>query len=433
MTDQEKEEKSTSGLDAESDLRRRAETHLKKDRSRQESKDLQAQSLVFELEVHQEELKIQNEDLRRSQQETAELLHKYTDLYEFAPVGYFTIDAENTVVQANLRGAEMIGCTKSRLLDRHFGAFVYHEDLPILQDLRERCMNTGSKQSCEIRMVSSRGVFDAQLHGRRIDETEPPLLQIAAFDITARREAERALQKANRRLEETVRQRTAELQFVAENTIHLLERERRKISLELHDTIAQDLATVKLLLENKLAMMDPRTSPSPFSIERISDIVGRSLNETRRIMNYLRPKMLDEIGFMSTLRWHWQEFERLHPDIVVHKDIRVSESDLPEDLILVVYRIVQEATHNLSRHSRADQVDFSLLQEDNRLLLRISDNGNGFDPDKTEIRRDKGMGITSMKERAKLTGGKFSLQSGPGEGTSIEVNWDLKRWTQVKR
>lgn len=417
------------------DLRRRAKAHLESPDRRQSEDELQTDKLLFELEVHREELKIQNEELRRSQNETAELLRQYTDLYEFAPVGYFTIDADKAIVQANLHAAEMLGCTRKRLRNRHFGTFVKPEDLPIFQELVARVLESGAKQDCELRLVSAQEVFDAQLHARYVNQSHPPLLQVAVFDITSRKEAQRALQDANVQLEQRVRERTAELQnsrrelqYIAENTIHLLERERRKISLDLHDTIAQGLATIKLLLENKLAMMQKEAPASPFSIERILEITARSLNETRRIMYYLRPKMLDEIGFLATLRWHWQEFERLHPDMVVQKDIRISESELPEELTLVVYRIVQEATHNIDRHSRADQVEFQLQQRNRRLRLRIADNGGGFDVEQPLGDRDNGMGITCMKERAELSGGDFSLRSADGEGTVIEVFWNLDRW-----
>jgi len=424
---------------SETELRRQAEARRKKRERSQAEKDLRTQSLVFELEVHQEELNIQNEELRRSQQETAELLRKYTDLYEFAPVGYFTVDENNTVVQANRHAAEMLNGTKGKLIDRHFGSFLLSKDLAIFQALVDRALKSGANEACELHLITPRGSVDVQMHARRVDEIEPPLVQIAAFDITARKQAEQALQATNRRLEERVRERTAELQkskrelqYIAENTIHLLERERRKISLDLHDTIAQGLATIKLLLENKLATMDRETAPSPFSIERILDIAGRSLNETRRIMYYLRPKMLDEIGFLATLRWHWQEFDRLHPEISVRKDIRIAENKLPEELTLVVYRIVQEATQNIERHSRADRVEFSLQQQKDRLQLRIADNGGGFDPENPEAEPGTKMGINSMKERAELSGGQFTLQSADGEGTVVDVRWDLGYWNPNK-
>jgi len=100
-----------------------------------------------------------------------------------------------------------------------------------------------------------------------------------------------------------------ELINFAKHTVRRLENERRKISRELHDNVAQGLATIKLFLENKLALMGEEEGSSSFSIEFILDITRDNLNEIRRIINYLRPKMLDDIGLLATIQRHWQEFQ----------------------------------------------------------------------------------------------------------------------------
>jgi len=440
MPDRNRPEISEHPKDSEQKLRRRAETRLQENSGTNRIQDSKTESRLHDMEVRQAELKLQNEKLQRSREETDDLLRRYFDLYEFAPVGYLIVDSDDKVVQVNLHTVEMLKRPKSHLVGRHLDFLIHPRDLPVFHKLRKQALETGASHSTELRMVGSGMQFDAQLHVRFLNDTEPPLLQIAAIDITDRREAERSVQEATQLLETRVQERTAELQssrrelqYIAENTIHLLERERRKISLELHDTIAQGLATIKLLLENKLAMMGPEPPAdqgSAFSIEHILDIAGRNLNETRRIMNYLRPKLLDEVGFLATLRWHWQEFERIHPEIVLHKEIRISESDLPEELTLVVYRIVQEASNNIGRHSNASRVDFSLRQKKSRLYLRIADNGSGFDAKHALEGRNNGMGITSMRERSELSGGEFSLRSNDGEGTVIEVRWKLDRWSR---
>jgi len=417
-------------------LRQRAERRLNGEKETQAQADLDADRLIYELKVHQEELKIQNEELRQAHRRTAEALEKYRDLYEFAPIGYITIDADDTIAEVNNKAAEMLGHSKAQLVGQRFRNFIAPDARTDFKSLRNRVFGEGEDQSADLKMTSSRRDFDAQLHARLIDKSHSPLLQIAFLDITARKEAEQAMDQINRLLEQRVRKRTAELQrsqrelqYIAENTINLLERERRKISLDLHDTIAQGLATIKLLLENKLATMGSKESPQlPFSIEQILEIAGQNLNETRRIMNYLRPKMLDEIGFLATLRWHLQEFGRINPEITVHKNIRVSENDLPEELTLVLYRIIQEATHNIGRHSSADRVDISIQQKENLLKLRIADNGDGFNREHPSTDQSQGMGITCMKERADLSGGKFSIDSTGGQGTIVEVIWDLARW-----
>jgi len=124
-----------------------------------------------------------------------------------------------------------------------------------------------------------------------------------------------------------------------------LENELRKVSDELHDTVAQGLATIKLLLENKLALLATDEISSSLSIEPILEITRDNLNEIRRMINYLRPKMLDDIGLLATIQWHWQEFQDRRPDLTLKLNMAVSESDIPQKLKLIIYRIIQEASN----------------------------------------------------------------------------------------
>ena len=161
-------------------------------------------------------------------------------------------------------------------------------------------------------------------------------------------------------INEQLRRSQNELKIFAKNTVERLERERRKVSDELHDTVAQGLATIKLFLENKLDQMGKEKIPSPFSIESLLEIIQDNLYETRRLINYLRPKMLDDIGLLATIQWHWQEFRSRHPDLAVKMNLTASETDIPAKLKLVIYRIIQEATDNIARHSQATRIEFEL-------------------------------------------------------------------------
>ena len=131
------------------------------------------------------------------------------------------------------------------------------------------------------------------------------------------------LHSTKRRLEKQVGEKTDELlqknqQYqhyqnelinFAKHTVGGWKANGAKSPVELHDTVAQGLATIKLFLENKLALMGEEEIPSSFSIESILEITRDNLNEIRRIINYLRPKMLDDIGLLATIQWHWQEFQ----------------------------------------------------------------------------------------------------------------------------
>jgi signal transduction histidine kinase len=216
-----------------------------------------------------------------------------------------------------------------------------------------------------------------------------------------------------------------ELVNFAKNMIGRLEGERRRISLHLHDNVAQGLATIKLLLEDKLALLTEDKSSSSFSIDSILEITQDNLNEIRRIIDDLRPRMLDDIGLLATLQWHWQKFQDRRPNFRLNMKLAAAETDIPPKLKRIIYRIVQEASDNIERHSGATRVEFKLTCKDQTLKLEICDNGIGFNIDEIHKEFTSHPGLISMKEYTELSDGQFSLRSSPKEEMCIESTWDL--------
>ncbi|MBW1803925.1 MAG: ATP-binding protein, partial [Deltaproteobacteria bacterium] len=156
-------------------------------------------------------------------------------------------------------------------------------------------------------------------------------------------------------------------------------------------------------------------------------MIRDAVEEVRRIQRNLRPAMLDDLGILATISWFCRDFEKIYPDIHIEKQIELEETDVPESLKIVVFRILQEAFNNISKHSRADRVSVSLKRETGRLTLSIHDNGVGFKPgqEAPEEVIEKGLGLTSMQERTELSDGHFSIESKKGEGTTIMAFWAL--------
>jgi signal transduction histidine kinase len=165
--------------------------------------------------------------------------------------------------------------------------------------------------------------------------------------------------------------------------------------------------------------------PSSYSIESILEIIRDTLNEVRWLINYLRPKMLDEIGLLSTIQWHWRDFRNRHPDLAVEMNLTTTEANIPARLKLIFYRIIQEATNNIERHSQASRIDFELTRAKQTLQLRVRDDGIGFDVKRIQSEPELNQGLTRMKEYAELSGGRFALWSSKNQGTCIEAVWDL--------
>jgi signal transduction histidine kinase len=154
-------------------------------------------------------------------------------------------------------------------------------------------------------------------------------------------------------------------------------------------------------------------------------ITQGAIDDARKIMTDLRPSMLDDLGILVTIRWLCRTFGTIYPEIQIEQAIGVEEADIPEPFKIIIFRVIQEALNNIAKYSKAKQVNLSLMQEDGKIQLLISDKGLGFDVAAVSKQNDcaGGLGLTSMKERVELSGGVFLLQSAPNKGTTIHASW----------
>jgi signal transduction histidine kinase len=133
----------------------------------------------------------------------------------------------------------------------------------------------------------------------------------------------------------------------------------------------------------------------------------------------LRPSMLDDLGLVAALQWHAREISKRTGLLVDVVDDHFADT-LPEEHKTCVYRVVQEALHNCANHAHARKVRVVLRENSDHLTLSIEDDGIGFDP-----RRNRGLGMLGMQERATRLGGSFKVESSPGHGTRIRVDLPL--------
>jgi signal transduction histidine kinase len=154
--------------------------------------------------------------------------------------------------------------------------------------------------------------------------------------------------------------------------------------------------------------------------------IRRTSEEARRIQSALHPSLLDDLGILPTISWHLREFQKSHSGLRVETQIDIEENDIPAFVKIVTYRITQEALNNIAKHSKADLLSFGLCKTD-KIELLIRDNGRGFHPSEKPVQNGsgRGIGLSSMKERAELSGGCFEIASAVGKGTTIRVCWPL--------
>jgi signal transduction histidine kinase len=228
------------------------------------------------------------------------------------------------------------------------------------------------------------------------------------------------------RIAHALRKSREELRRLSGLLVSIQEDERRRIALDLHDGLGQSISLIKLSIENAARLLaEGATAEAGQSLQRLIPRIEEALADVRRVATELRPLILDDLGILPTLSWFFREFEAVAGGIVVEKIFNVAEHDVPVPLHITLYRILQEAIHNIVKHAAADRVRVRLERINDALHLVIEDNGRGFDPGSVKWveGQTRGLGLLSMKERASLSGGTFYLNSTPGKGTFIEVSW----------
>ncbi len=189
-------------------LRRHAETDLsqgKKKASLAPATETDSRHLVHELEVHQIELEMQNEELRRVQEELEESRAKYFDLYDLAPVGYVTLGAEGLALEANLTAANLLAIGRSQFVGKPLTRFIVTEDQDVYRALHQKLLEVSGPQVCELRMIRKGGVsFWAQLDASLVRDAASgaPLCRVGMSDISARKQVEEELRNAKALAEE---------------------------------------------------------------------------------------------------------------------------------------------------------------------------------------------------------------------------------------
>jgi PAS domain S-box-containing protein len=195
------------------------------------------------------------------------------------------------------------------------------------------------------------------------------------------------------------------------------EAERRQVAGDIHDDAIQAMVAVTLQLQALGGRLrDPR---SVELLERLAATATESVGRLRQLVFELRPPLLDEVGLAAAISQYARRAGELAGFVVQVSD--ESAGELPDELRVVAYRIVQEALANVRAHARAGRVAVRLEEVDNGVLARVSDDGVGFLPGVAERRPAGHLGLISMREQAAMAGGWCRVSSAPGMGTTVEV------------
>ena len=200
------------------------------------------------------------------------------------------------------------------------------------------------------------------------------------------------------------------------------EEERQRIARELHDGVGPTLASLNLRLRTLRKQLARESHASAAELEELAGLAQSSIRDIRRLIQDLRPAVLDELGLMPALREYVTRYREEH-GVAIDLSLPGMEERLPNSEEVALFRIVQEALANVAKHSQARRVAIEVRYEQESVLLSVTDDGLGFDP--FEPLPAEHLGLWSMRERVEQLGGRLEIESQPGRGTRLSAVFPL--------
>lgn len=391
------------------DLQNRSEALLPKNPTEDDEPSREnLQNLIEDLKLYQVELEMQNENLRRAYQELDQVKNNYLDLYDFAPIGYMTLDSNNRIVEINLAGAKMLGLERHCLVGSHFSRFVLSDSTDCFYQHHRQCFEARQRNHCELRMKGAdENPRYFYLESGVVSDEKGNLSRIrtAMIDITERKKAEERIKSLNHEL------------------LKSQEDERQMISRELHDRIAQELSAAKMGYDALMCDLPDTLVEVRERAAALSKILQHGIITVRDLSYELRPPGLEGGNIVDSLFYFCSEFSERSGIRVEFHSTGMENTKIDSFTAINIYRQVQEGLFNVRKHAEAERVRVTCSYIGSEIVICIMDNGKGFDVAQrmADLTAEKRMGLRSMEERANLMGGVMRVWSKPMEGTRIFI------------
>jgi two-component system, chemotaxis family, CheB/CheR fusion protein len=339
-------------------------------------------------------------------------------------------DAEGIVLAANPAYLRLYGFTLDEVIGKSF-AIIFPEAV------RESAVE-------QYKVVFSSAVTPAAYESvvRRADGTERIVDAKATFltqagkrvmmlstihDITDKKRHEVELLQLNKTLEARIAVRTAELE-ARQVELHALaakltlaeQEERRRISQILHDDLQQILYAIQMHTQFIFEDAKEHASGLHSNIRLVLDLLRNAIDKTRHLTVALSPPLLRGEGLVEALPWLVQQMEKthgLHVDIHLVRPLR----PLNQDMSVLLFQILRELLSNVYKHAKVDRATVEVQEEAGELLIRVSDDGQGFDPAAIQLEQAGSFGLLSIQERLRYFNGHMEIVSAPGQGTHVYI------------
>jgi PAS domain S-box-containing protein len=414
--------KSTNSLTA--NLRQKAEEQLKnKNRNKAlQHSDADILKLIHELEVHQIELELQNEELMYAKEQAEIATSKYTELYDFAPSGYFTLSKDGKIIELNLCGAKMLGKERSRLINSPFGFFVSEKTRSVFNLFLDKVFNSKTKESCELTM-SGNGDLPVYIYLTGIVTEDGEQCIVTIVDITERIQMEQELITAKEKAEESDRLKTSFLS---------------NMSHEFRTPMSGILGFTRLLKKPKLTgeqqqeYIDSIEKSGARMLNIINDIINISKVETGQMVTTISETNVNEqIENIYSLYRHEAEEKGMHFSIKnrLHSHEATIKTDAEKS-----YYILSNLVKNAIKFSHKGSIEISCEKKGKYIEFYVKDTGIGIRQDQNEMIFEKfrqgsesdtrdfqgaGLGLAISKAYAEMLGGKIWVESEFGIGSKF--------------
>lgn len=368
--------------------------------------------LVFTVQDITERIKSE-EALRQSEK-------KFRSLFDYNLDAVLLAVLDGSIKAANLSACKMFGYAEQEICGLRRADILDVDDPRLHNALRER-QKKGAVGGCELTAIRKGGEkFPVEVDSV-ILPGEPLLSFVIIRDITTRKQAEASIHQMNKTLEQRVAERTEiaetrakKLQALAVELIEAEERERRQIAHLLHDDLQQMLAAARMQLQSA-----PSFSKEPV-LEYVAQILKESITKARRLSHELSPAVLHHSGLIAGIRWL---AGRMKEQFGLNVHLQTESAPAVENtaIKLFLFRAVQELLFNAVKHAKVDQVRVALTESDrsdHHVVVTVSDQGCGFKLEEFRKGTKKpGFGLLSITERADYIGGRFEINTAPGEGS----------------
>jgi PAS domain S-box-containing protein len=373
---------------------------------------------------------------KRAEEQLRQAEEKSRLLIKYAPSMFYEIDFHRPAFKSvNDTMCQFLGYTKEELLAMSPFDLLDDEGKAVFRErIRRKLAGEAISDSMEYksRTKDGREVYGVLNMTFTYKDGKPEGAVVVAHDITERKRAEGELRRSRDELEMRVQERTAELEAAnktlkefSSRRLSAQEEERKRIAGEIHDTLGSCLSGIKFTVENALHQVREGANVATESLSSVIPLIQEGIEECRRMQQDLRPSMLDDLGLLPTLSWFCRRYQTIYTGIKVELEQTLDERDIPNSLKIVIFRVIQEGMNNIAKHSKADLVHLSLRKMDGRIGLVLEDNGQGFDLKKVlgSESTNRGLGLTSMRERIELSGGSFAIESTEEKGATVRASW----------